>query len=159
MALVHFLIFLTFCIACWWVIRWLMRRYLSSKPWHRYVRWLVWLLCIGLLTFDSIYYKIVVVDGMCAADKTRVYPAPPKEYVVAGPFDEGDSKISSLLQSSESRGWMKCESRSLSKVGICIVENLKLEKTRFTLHFGGDVRGGLTKLNSPISDKVYSPSQ
>ena len=113
MALVHFLVFLAFCIACVAAIHWLLKRFASSKPWHRWIRYGVWLSFIGLLTFDSIYYQIAVVHGMCKADQERVYPTPPASLVVAGPYTTEEEIQSSPYQNTYR--WRKC----FFLLGIC----------------------------------------
>ena len=115
MALIHFLVFFGFCVACWWVIHWLLKRYVSSKPWHRWVRYAVWAGCIGLLTFDSIYYQVVVVNGMCSADQKRTYPTPPASLVMGGPYI-GESEIISAPYPNSYR-W-KCIKHSTNQQGF-----------------------------------------
>jgi hypothetical protein len=92
MSLIYFLFLILFYGTCCFAIYWLLKHFVSDKPWHQWVRYGVWLSFVGLLTFDTIYYKIVVVDGLCAGDKTRVYPEPPASYVIAVASSEDELK-------------------------------------------------------------------
>ena len=136
MALIHFLVFFGFCIACWWVIHWLLKRYVSSKPWHRWVRYAVWAGCIGLLTFDSIYYQVAVVHGMCEADKKRIYPTPPASLVVGGPY-----KSESDLRSANLKGTYRwsCQKKSINLQGTCLIGGISVYDEKQVLPFGGDI--------------------
>ena len=141
MALVHFLVFFGFCVACWWVIHWFLKRYVSSKPWHRWVRYAVWVGCIGLLTFDSIYYQIAVVHGMCEADKKRTYPAPPASLVVGGPYT--DDELMNLPSEQRYPSW-PCKKRTTEKYGSCVLTNVLIEERHIQL-LGGSVDELLVK--------------
>ena len=121
MALVHFLVFLAFCIACVAAIHWLLKRFASSKPWHRWIRYGVWLSFIGLLTFDSIYYQIAVVHGMCKADQERVYPIPPASLVVGGPYTTEENILSSPYKNTYR--W-KCIQKFTNVQGVCLIDGV-----------------------------------
>lgn len=136
MSLVYFAFVLAFYGLCIFVIYWLLKRYVSSKPWHRWVRYAVWLSFIGLLTFDSIYYQIVVVNGMCKADKSRVYPAPPASYVTGGPYTP--EQLKTIYGDKGYYGW-PCRQQSTGLSGTCIYDGEKLKLSEYTikLPFGG----------------------
>ena len=152
MALIHFLVFFGFCVACWWVIHWLLKRYVSSKPWHRWVRYAVWAGCIGLLTFDSIYYQVAVVHGMCEADKKRIYPTPPASLVVGGPYTDEEVESIFKQQNRSYPTWM-CIQQSTGIKGQCIVNGLVSSKNKVKLPFGGAVNEFI--LNNPITNETY----
>ena len=136
MALIHFLVFFGFCVACWWVIHWLLKRYVSSKPWHRWVRYAVWAGCIGLLTFDSIYYQVAVVHGMCEADKKRTYPAPPASLVVVGPYSKSEVEQANKDKSLQGSYWWPCTKISTKKSGECLLNKVVIQRTSNPLKFG-----------------------
>ena len=136
MALIHFLVFFGFCVACWWVIHWLLKRYVSSKPWHRWVRYAVWAGCIGLLTFDSIYYQVVVVHGMCEADKKRVYPAPPASLVVVGPYSKSEVKQANKDKTLQGSYWWPCIKSSTNQMGECLLKDVVIQENTNQLRFG-----------------------
>lgn len=152
MALIHFLVFFGFCVACWWVIHWLLKRYVSSKPWHRWVRYAVWAGCIGLLTFDSIYYQVAVVHGMCEADKKRIYPTPPASLVMGGPYTDEEVESIFKQQNRSYPTWM-CIQQSTGIKGQCIVNGLVSSKNKVKLPFGGAVNEFI--LNNPITNETY----
>lgn len=153
MALVHFLVFFGFCVACWWIIHWLLKRYVSSKPWHRWVRYAVWVSCIGLLTFDSIYYQVVVVHGMCAADQKRVYPTPPASLVVVGPYSDTEIKLANKDNNLRGVYWWPCIKSSTNQVGKCLIKDVTMQKTAGQLLFGASFNE--TSLKNIINGDVY----
>ena len=153
MALVYFLIWVGFCFTSWWVIRWFLRRYFSSKPWHRWVRYAVWLGCIVLLTFDSIYYQVVVVHGMCEADKNRVYPAPPASLVVSGPYSKDE--LRNKLESDAYTPWI-CKKVDTNNTGYCILEGLKRNKFVEKFPFGGSAE--VLEIRDSINQTLYYKS-
>ncbi|MGL4767600.1 MAG: hypothetical protein ACRCV6_05925 [Formosimonas sp.] len=142
MALIQFLMICGFVLVCWWCVRWLLKRFLSSKSWHRYVRWLVWFGFVGLFTFDTIYYQVVVVHGLCQDNQKRVYSAPPAEYVVAGPFSDEEIKkthlTSDYLKASAIYhfGTWPCKDTASNKIGKCTIKNVIFEDFQQDLIFG-----------------------
>ena len=162
MALVYFLVLVVFCLISWWAIRWFLNRYFSSKPWHRWVRYAVWLGCIVLLTFDSIYYQVVVVHGMCEADQKRVYPIPPASLVVAGPYSNEDVRIANKNKSVEGVYWWPCAKSSTYQEGRCLLANVVFQETENRLKFGAIYREEVLKntLNGDIYLQIrfYRPA-
>ena len=55
------------------IIRKLMKRFLNSKPWHKYLRRGIWIGIFTLMFFDPVYYFFWIEHGMCKADRARVY--------------------------------------------------------------------------------------
>ena len=152
MALVHLLVFLVFCVVCWWVIKWLLNRYVSSKPWHRWIRYAVWVGCIGLLTFDSIYYQVAVVHGMCEADKKRIYPAPPASLVVGGPYTDAEVEDIFRKRNRTYASW-QCVKTFTGLMGRCLVDGLTFDEKEIRLPFGGWIKEFVSK--NPITNEIY----
>jgi hypothetical protein len=134
MSLLYLLFVIVFYGFCVFAIYWLLKHFVSKKPWHRWVRYGVWLSFVGLLTFDTIYYQIAVVHGMCAADKEKVYVAPPVNYVTGGVHS--DITAIKFYADKNHYGWL-CKEQSTEKYGTCIVENLHTNKYEMPLLFGG----------------------
>ena len=150
MALVYFLVLVIFCLTSWWVIRWFLNRYFSSKPWHRWVRYAVWLGCIVLLTFDSFYYQVVVVHGMCEADKKRVYPTPPASLVVGGPYMSEDAIRSANLKNTYR--W-SCQEKLTYLKGICLINGVSTYNQDELLPFGSRVSRFIIRDNK--TNQIY----
>ena len=131
-------------------IAWLLHKYVSSKPWHRWIRYGVWLGFVGLLTFDSIYYQIAVVHGMCKADQERVYPTPPASLVVGGPYT--DEQIKKIEIPFGHFIW-PCQKTTDNMVSRCIINGITYEQKNYPLAFGGNRKEFVLK--NILDNKVY----
>jgi hypothetical protein len=120
------------------IIRKLMKRFLNSKPWHKYLRRGIWIGIFTLMFFDPVYYFFWIEHGMCKADRARVYPAPPASYVVAGPMSgEELSRYQDGRTADEIHGntmWA-CKWILKNQTERCFIENLRSGKEAKLLAF------------------------
>ena len=153
MALVCLLIFLSFCLISIVLIHWVLKHFFSEKPWHRLVRYVVWLGFLGLLTFDTLYYQIAVVYKMCVEDQKRVYPTPPASLVVVGPYTE--EEVQREIRENKFQGvtWWPCIKTSSHQSGDCLLKNVILDKTIKNIRFGGTVKEFIIK--NPKTNDIY----
>ena len=121
------------------IIRKLMKRFLNSKPWHKYLRRGIWIGIFTLMFFDPVYYFFWIEHGMCKADRARVYPAPPASYVVAGPMskEELETYLTQLPKEERNalRSW-SCQLNGQESKNICLIKNIKLKLQHDSLPFG-----------------------
>ena len=121
------------------VIRKLMKRFLNSKPWHKYVRRGIWISILTLMFFDPVYYYFWIEHGMCKADRERIYPAPPASYVIAGPMSSNELEkfnvSNSLVENEQIRTW-SCYQNSRINGQFCMVKNIKHDSEDKPILFG-----------------------
>ena len=113
------------------VIRKLMKRFLNSKPWHKYVRRGIWVGILTLMFFDPVYYYFWIEHGMCKADRERIYPAPPASYVIAGPMntredlDKAYLKLKEVPRSKNMYAYYyDCKYKNDPELKICLIYGL-----------------------------------
>ena len=121
------------------IIRKLMKRFLNSKPWHKYLRRGIWIGIFTLMFFDPVYYFFWIEHGMCKADRARVYPAPPASYVVAGPMSKEELKTSNtnkkLSETENIRTWL-CHQKNREDYQFCIIKNIYHDSEYNPIFFG-----------------------
>jgi hypothetical protein len=115
------------------IIRKLMKRFLNSKPWHKYLRRGIWIGIFTLMFFDPVYYFFWIEHGMCKADRARVYPAPPASYVVAGPMSgEELSRYQDGRTADEihNNSRWDCKWKNSNQVESCYINNTIRDSAR-----------------------------
>lgn len=77
--------------------------------------------------FDPVYYFFWIEHGMYEADRTRVYPAPPASYVVAGPMSKEELETYLTQLPKEERNALWSWSCHLNEQGqkVCLVKNIR----------------------------------
>ena len=121
------------------IIHKLMKRFLTRKPWHKYLRRGIWISIFTLIFFDPVYYFFWIEHGMCKADRARVYPAPPASYVVAGPMDIKELRISNtknkLIGTEHVRTWL-CHQKKQKNEYFCTIKNIEHDSEYTPVPFG-----------------------
>ena len=115
------------------IIRKLMKRFLNSKPWHKYLRRGIWIGIFTLMFFDPVYYFFWIEHGMCKADRARVYPAPPASYVVAGPMNgENLSRYQDERTADEVHNNTRwdCKWKNSNQIESCYINNTIRDSVR-----------------------------
>ena len=153
MALVCLLIFLIFCSICIALIRWILKRFFFQKPWHRWVRYAVWIGFVGILTFDTLYYQIAVVYKMCAEDQKRIYPTPPASLVVVGPYSEEEVQREILENKFQGVTWWPCRKTSSHQSGKCLLKGVVVNENILKIRFGGTVEEFTIK--DALDNEIY----
>ena len=125
------------------VIRKLMKRFLNSKPWHKYVRRGIWISILTLMFFDPVYYYFWIEHGMCKADRERIYPAPPASYVIAGPMNTKEELDKIYVEPKDFpvykdmyTHYYDCKYKNDSRLQVCLVYGLSSIHEEKILPFG-----------------------
>ena len=125
------------------IIRKLMKQFLDSKPWHKYLRRGIWIGIFTLMFFDPVYYFFWIEHGMCKADRARVYPAPPASYVVAGPmsYREDLDKVyikpkNIMTPKDRYTSYYDCKQKNDTNLQVCLIYGLISTNEYKPLPFG-----------------------